>query len=298
MRARSRLAVALLKIAALFQIVDASQVALANMLRGLHDSRVAAHHRASRLLGDWRAGRRGLGICDAAWSGRHMDRTCGRPRRRRGPSVVALGRQGAPRFCGLTRGPRPFRRRLRGVRNDWRRLSIADVSDFRLPRTAALRRDHRGEGLERLVEKRWARSFGRRAPHDRNGGRPSAADGRRGSQPTAAISAPPFSSIPTWRNGRSIAPGLRPCGWKPRSGNAASAGADRGGGGDRRRSRLSGGLYLLPAGTGGILLEDRLENHRTCRRRESSIGSETRPRGESQADYRRPLLKEMGRASV
>jgi multidrug resistance protein, MATE family len=34
------LAVALLRVAALFQIVDASQVALANMLRGLHDSRV------------------------------------------------------------------------------------------------------------------------------------------------------------------------------------------------------------------------------------------------------------------
>ena len=33
------LAVALLRVAAVFQLFDASQVALANMLRGLHDSR-------------------------------------------------------------------------------------------------------------------------------------------------------------------------------------------------------------------------------------------------------------------
>jgi len=33
------IALSLLKVAALFQVVDASQVALANMLRGLHDSK-------------------------------------------------------------------------------------------------------------------------------------------------------------------------------------------------------------------------------------------------------------------
>ncbi len=47
------LAVALLRIAALFQIVDASQVALANMLRGLHDSRVPL---IIALLGYWAIG--------------------------------------------------------------------------------------------------------------------------------------------------------------------------------------------------------------------------------------------------
>jgi len=47
------LAIALLKIAALFQIVDASQVALANMLRGLHDSRVPL---IIALLGYWAIG--------------------------------------------------------------------------------------------------------------------------------------------------------------------------------------------------------------------------------------------------
>ena len=101
------LAIALLRIAALFQIVDASQVALANMLRGLHDFARAAYHCASRLLGDWRADRGGLGICDAAWSSRRMDRTCDWPRRCRRPSVVALGWKGAPRLCGLTLGPAP-----------------------------------------------------------------------------------------------------------------------------------------------------------------------------------------------
>jgi MATE family multidrug resistance protein len=47
------LTIALLRIAALFQIVDASQVALANMLRGLHDSRVPL---IIALLGYWGIG--------------------------------------------------------------------------------------------------------------------------------------------------------------------------------------------------------------------------------------------------
>ena len=70
------LAVALLKIAALFQVFDASQASLANMLRGLHDSRMAVRHRASRLLGDRRAGRPCVGILDSARRGRRMDRAC------------------------------------------------------------------------------------------------------------------------------------------------------------------------------------------------------------------------------
>ena len=47
------LAVALLRVAAFFQIVDASQVALANMLRGLHDSRAPL---IIALLGYWAIG--------------------------------------------------------------------------------------------------------------------------------------------------------------------------------------------------------------------------------------------------
>lgn len=47
------LAITLVRIAALFQIVDASQVALANMLRGLHDSRVPL---IIALLGYWAIG--------------------------------------------------------------------------------------------------------------------------------------------------------------------------------------------------------------------------------------------------
>src|SRR5271154_1094464 len=47
------LAIALLRVAALFQIVDASQVALANMLHGLHDSRVPL---IIALLGYWGVG--------------------------------------------------------------------------------------------------------------------------------------------------------------------------------------------------------------------------------------------------
>jgi MATE family multidrug resistance protein len=47
------LAVAMLKIAALFQIFDASQVALANMLRGLHDSKWPF---VIALLGYWAIG--------------------------------------------------------------------------------------------------------------------------------------------------------------------------------------------------------------------------------------------------
>src|SRR5208282_2670246 len=47
------LAVALLRIAAIFQIFDASQATLANMLRGLHDSRVPL---MIALLGYWAIG--------------------------------------------------------------------------------------------------------------------------------------------------------------------------------------------------------------------------------------------------
>ena len=47
------LAVALLRVAAVFQLVDASQVALANMLRGLHDSRAPL---IIALLGYWAIG--------------------------------------------------------------------------------------------------------------------------------------------------------------------------------------------------------------------------------------------------
>ena len=54
------LAIALLRIGALFQIVDASQVALANMLRGLHDSRVPL---IIALVGYWAIGAPvGLGL--------------------------------------------------------------------------------------------------------------------------------------------------------------------------------------------------------------------------------------------
>ena len=51
------IAVQLLKVAAIFQIFDASQATLANMLRGLHDFALAARDRARRLLGDRRADR-------------------------------------------------------------------------------------------------------------------------------------------------------------------------------------------------------------------------------------------------
>ena len=47
------LAVALLKIAALFQIFDASQATLANMLRGVHNSRIPL---VIALLGYWAIG--------------------------------------------------------------------------------------------------------------------------------------------------------------------------------------------------------------------------------------------------
>jgi len=47
------LAIALLKVAALFQIVDGSQAALANMLRGVHDSRVPL---IIAILGYWAIG--------------------------------------------------------------------------------------------------------------------------------------------------------------------------------------------------------------------------------------------------
>ena len=47
------LAVALLRIAALFQIFDASQATLANMLRGVHNSRIPL---AIALIGYWAIG--------------------------------------------------------------------------------------------------------------------------------------------------------------------------------------------------------------------------------------------------
>ncbi len=46
-------AIALLRIAAIFQIFDASQATLANMLRGLHDSRIPL---LVALLGYWAIG--------------------------------------------------------------------------------------------------------------------------------------------------------------------------------------------------------------------------------------------------
>ncbi len=98
-------AIAMLKVAALFQIFDASQVALANMLRGLARFQMAVRHCASRLLGDRRPGRPCVGLLDSARRRRRMDRTGERTCRRRNSSAHALGRQGAPGFCRLTSGP-------------------------------------------------------------------------------------------------------------------------------------------------------------------------------------------------
>ena len=96
------IAVAMLKVAALFQVFDASQVALANMLRGLHDSKWPF---IIALLGYWAIGRPvglalgfftplgGVGV----WIGLATG-----PRHRRRSSALALDRQGAPGFCGLT----------------------------------------------------------------------------------------------------------------------------------------------------------------------------------------------------
>ncbi len=53
MRAAVAIAVALLKVAAMFQVFDASQCALANMLRGLHDSKWPF---VIALLGYWAIG--------------------------------------------------------------------------------------------------------------------------------------------------------------------------------------------------------------------------------------------------
>ena len=99
------IAVALLKVGAVFQVFDTSQVALANMLRGLARFEMALRHRASWLLGDWRAGRPCVGLPDPARRCRRMDRTGERACRRRHPSAHALGRQGAAGFRGLTLGP-------------------------------------------------------------------------------------------------------------------------------------------------------------------------------------------------
>ena len=49
----SAIAVALLRVAAIFQIFDASQATLANMLRGLHDSRMPL---VIALIGYWAIG--------------------------------------------------------------------------------------------------------------------------------------------------------------------------------------------------------------------------------------------------
>ena len=106
-RSRSRLAIALLQIAALFQIFDASQVALANMLRGVHDSRIPL---VIALLGYWVIGAPvgvALGFATAARRGRRLDRPRARPRRRRHPADAALAQHGAPRLSGLTVGGAP-----------------------------------------------------------------------------------------------------------------------------------------------------------------------------------------------
>ena len=100
-------AVALLKVAAVFQVFDVSQCALANMLRGLHDSKWPF---VIALLGYWAIGAPvglALGFLTPLGRGRPMDRACDRARRRRRPSVVPLGRQGAPGFCGLTSARAP-----------------------------------------------------------------------------------------------------------------------------------------------------------------------------------------------
>ena len=108
------IATTLLGIAALFQIFDASQATLANMLRGVHDSRVPL---LIALLGYWAIGAP-VGVTLAfltplgavgIWIG-----LATRPRRRRYPSVAALGRQGAAKPCGLTLGP-PRRRQGEGT---------------------------------------------------------------------------------------------------------------------------------------------------------------------------------------
>ena len=107
---RSAIAVALLRIAAIFQVFDASQATLANMLRGLHDSRWPL---VIALFGYWGIGAPvgvALGFATplggvGVWIG-----LARRARGRRAAARRALAAQGAAR---LRRGPSPLRARRR-----------------------------------------------------------------------------------------------------------------------------------------------------------------------------------------
>ena len=103
------IAVALLKVGAVFQVFDTSQVALANMLRGLHDFEMALRHCTSWLLGDWCAGRPCVGLPHPARRCRRMDRTGERACRSCRSSAHTLGRPGAPGFRGLRWRKPPIR---------------------------------------------------------------------------------------------------------------------------------------------------------------------------------------------
>ena len=92
------IAIAMLRIAAIFQVFDAGQATLANMLRGLHDFPLAACPGDHRLLGNRRAGGRGSRLRHAARRRRRVDWPGDRSRGGFAAPGRALDRQGAGRI--------------------------------------------------------------------------------------------------------------------------------------------------------------------------------------------------------
>ena len=285
------LAMALLRVAALFQIVDASQVALANMLRGLHDS---AGRSSLRFSAIGRSARRSAWPWDL--------------RRRLVRSAYGLDLRPvsplSPSFCccaGSARSAEALRFDLGpalstdvvqayGTTGGGPELRTFQISDFR-------EQQRYGAIIADRVWNAWWRNAGRPID-DVKRHMVEMADDRPlpmavvAHNDRTAISAPPFSFIPTWRKGRSIAPGSQPYGWKPPSGDAASAGRWsrklR-----RSRARLAiGAAYICcRPELEGFYLEDRLESPRTGRRRKAPIGSETRPCGASRLTIAPPFSR-------
>ena len=146
------IATTLLGIAALFQIFDASQATLANMLRGVHNSRVPHADRASRLLGDRRAGWRDARLLQL------------RSARSGSGSALRLASPSSPSCCccaGSARSGEASRSELRprdadarGKERERFELLTFHVSDFR-------QHQHYGPTVANRVWNAWWKDAGR-----------------------------------------------------------------------------------------------------------------------------------------
>ena len=237
------------------------------MLRGVHDSRIPL---VIALIGYWAIGApvgARVGICDPARRGRRVDRPRARPRGRRHSPHVALAQQGAARFSGLTSGRRSPDKRPG--------LQTFQISDFR-------QHQHFGPTIADRVWNAWWRNSGREVSDverhmiemadDRPLPMAIVAHNDLGYLGSAFLIHSDMEERPqyspwvaaVWVEAAERKRGVGRALIVQAAKTADSLGYRR-------------GLHLLPTGTREVLLEHRLEDRRTGRRRKTPFDSESSP---------------------